>query len=405
MRSPEAYVAATRRIRADFVATDYYRGLFESLRPIAAAYGCSADFHVTYSTERNCETVKFGNQTVIIYDQYLGQTFNQMNRLWLNSSNPEEAEAYALKVMAERAQVTGRLQLALILAASYRVMDGRSQTYKTDHDARRRGFLTFVQERYVLVHELFHAILDQQPTWRADAIRDARGDFIENRLRPLRDETGLGGESAAQVLMRQSLDEQIALMEADDALVEECVCDTLAIPVVLQDAVRQGFSPADARSAVFFALRHLRKLASLRATVDRLGEDDDPEGAWIYTYLVRTGFQQWVLNRLAAEGLAPTSDASDAAFMAEQARYETYLEDPILLDAPHRLKRLPADILDATEDYAEIVDLNRKIDELLANPAASERMARLGESAFLLPLANVSNEDIARIKRELDERP
>lgn len=401
MRSPEAYVAATRRMRPDLVAIDYYRGLFESLRPIAAGYGCTADFHATYSTERNCETVKFGNQTVIIYDQYLGQTFNQMNRLWLNSTNPEEAEAYALKVMAERAQVTGRLQLALILAGSYRVMDSRSQTYRIDIDARRRTFITYVQERYVLIHEHFHAILDQQPEWRAAAIRDARADYVANHLRPILEEGLPSPEPAGQALMREAFEQQIALMESDDALVEECVCDTLAIPIVFHGATGQGFRAEDVRSAVFFALRHLRKLASLRAAIDRLGETEDHEGRWINAYLVRTGFQQWVLNRLATDGGAPVSNASDATFMAEQARYETYVEDPILFGASARLKLLPADILGATEDYDDIVTLNRQIDDLLANAAARDKIARMGEKAFVFPLAELSNDDIARIKREL----
>ncbi|WP_426256982.1 hypothetical protein [Sphingomonas sp. DC2300-3] len=377
-RSPQTYLAATRRLRDEFVARGYYAKLHQSIRAAMAGFAPLPDLHVTYSTERTCETLDLTGGRIVIYDQYLGQTFNQLNRLHLNGSDPEDMTTYGCKLLAERAQLLGCLEQSLAFAAAYRVRQHEaSNAHREDRDLKKRLEWTLIQESYVVVHELFHSVLHRDPAWRAAAIRDARADHYRNRLLPIVQRAAREGEG--DTAYRGSLGRQIALFLTSDALVEECVCDTLAVPVIWL-MFKDQCDVRTIRSAIFFALRNLRLLALINHYGDTLLPGEHGRDV-LEPYLVRTGFLQWMMQSFEPFTRTVSSDWDDAPFMAEQERHETLIADPVYGRLWGFVEDLRARSF-APPDYRAASETHARIDILIGNARLRRPSEAHGEAYF-----------------------
>ena len=384
-RSPQTYLAATRRLRDEFVARGYYAELHQGIRAAMAGFAPLPNLHVTYSTERTCETLDLAGGRIVIYDQYLGQTFNQLNRLHLNGSDPEDMTTYGCKLLAERAQLLGCLEQSLAFAAAYRLRQHEaSNAHREDRDLKKRLEWTLIQESYVVVHELFHSVLHRDPAWRAAAIRDARADHYHNRLLPIVQRAAREGEG--DTAYRGSLGRQIALFLTSDALVEECVCDTLAVPVIWL-MFKDQCDVATIRSAIFFALRNLRLLALIDHYGDTLLPGKHGRDV-LEPYLVRTGFLQWMMQSFEPFTLAVSSDWGDAAFMAEQEQHETLIADPVYGRLWGFVEDLRAKSF-APPDYCAASETHARIDMLIGNARLRGPSEAHGEAYFIHDLATL----------------
>ena len=67
---------------------------------------------VCFTLNRLCETLKFKNEQYIIYDQYLGQSFNKMNRILFHEDD-NEAVAYLCKILSEEYYLLNNLEKAI----------------------------------------------------------------------------------------------------------------------------------------------------------------------------------------------------------------------------------------------------------------------------------------------------
>ncbi|MDK4808097.1 MAG: hypothetical protein OC190_16335 [Novosphingobium aromaticivorans] len=398
-KSPEAYLAATRRLRDEFIPHGYYAQLRDRIRAAMGGFAPLPDLHVTYSTERTCETLELADGRVIIYDQYLGQTFNQLNRLHLNGRDPNDMTTYGCKLLAERLQLIGCLEQSLALAATYRIRQHEAVNgFREDRDLKQRLQWTLIQESFVVVHELFHNVLHRDRAWRADAIRDARGDFYTNRLLPQTQRALTGDEDADYCA---SLARQITLFLNSDALVEECVCDTLAVPVIWL-MYRGQCDVATIRSAIFFAVRNLRLLTIISHYGDLIRSGDteaDINGDYLTPYLLRTSFLQWMMQQFEPFSSVVSSSANDEPFMVEQSRYETLIADPVYEDLWHLTQRLRASRL-AAPDYSAVGAINSKIDALIGNARLRAPIEARGEAYFIHDLSALDATEVEAHKRE-----
>jgi hypothetical protein len=395
MRTAEAYLAATRREVPALVARDHYAATFAHLQSGLSSFGAAPEFFVTFSPERTCETVRIKGRTVVIYDQYLGQTFNQLNRLHANSTNPFEAVVYSCKVAGEFAEIDGQIGLAGALSTAYALHRHRASTHRSDVDVARRMRVGATQEAYVMAHEAFHSILEQQPQWLVEMVSDARGDFLNNYYLPMLVELG---KTDAESLNQQGdvyLD-QIRRFAEDDALVEECICDTLAISLFVVGA--QDLE--ESRSAIYFALRHLRLLAIIRQAVRAVRSSQADDDFWINPYLVRMQFLKWTLEKIPNLSKVWNDDEAQGRFTAEQQRYDEYVERPIL-------NTLPA-IIDQLSSHE--IDGKRLIDGFDADflsflwedrSQMAEAMKKLGESFFVKPWDQITNDNYPKLWEEL----
>src|SRR4051812_28216856 len=101
--SVEIYVQTTRRQLKKRINQDFYdKVYFPSLDWLLLSQGLRIRFVLTYSTRRHCEVITDGSNHVIVYDQYLGQTFNMLNRLLLRKRKEKLSSIYFHKLLAEQ---------------------------------------------------------------------------------------------------------------------------------------------------------------------------------------------------------------------------------------------------------------------------------------------------------------
>lgn len=384
-----AYLAATRREMPAFLARDYYRSIFDGLQTSLSSYGATPEFDLTYSAERTCETIRTGERQIVIYDQYLGQTFNQLNRLHFNATDPHEARIYAYKVAAEFAQIDGQTRLGAVLAMAHVANRDGAIGHRKDTDVAHRMRITALQEAFVMAHEAFHTIVERQAAWREQMLSDARADFLKNfylsAITRLEKANHPNLDTIAPMYLKQ-----MELFGSDDALVEECLCDTLSMSVICPHPDR---SPSigqveDARDAIFFALRHLRLLAFVRHAVHERRPGFVANDAWLNPYLVRTQFVQWALGQFPPLRALRTPEML-TRFELAQERYSKFVEDPILFELPTAI----AEYANKVYPEAHERELGDALtDTLLQHPEQAQRMSQLGEKFFITDPASMSHE-------------
>ena len=119
---------------------------------------------VTYSMNRVCETGKYGDQLFIIYDHYLGQTFNLLNNIYYSSHNPKDIYIYINKVISEYFYIKWRPDISKLYNENYLNLfkKWKGYTFKTakDEDRKKQILSIPIQEAFVIAHELYHMFIE-----------------------------------------------------------------------------------------------------------------------------------------------------------------------------------------------------------------------------------------------------
>jgi hypothetical protein len=167
----EAYVDAARRSRpATAALQDYYGQVYEHLLRFLKDRSNAPILHVAYTIDRRSEFLTLGGQGYIIHDQYLGQSFNKLNRiLFARHGSAKLSQSYASKWLAERFVTLGCLKLGLFAGLLCRQFEARAHEDGDPNDipaetTSQRQQITTVQECFVMGHELAHFMFprDQQ---------------------------------------------------------------------------------------------------------------------------------------------------------------------------------------------------------------------------------------------------
>lgn len=117
---------------------------------------------ICYSLNRLCETFKFRNKNYIIYDQYLGQSFNKMNRI-LFYENDNEAFSYLCKILSEENYLVNNFDKALAYNVYYKLHSkAKAKNLPKDFIDKKNEFIT-IQESFVFFHEFAHSIVSTDP--------------------------------------------------------------------------------------------------------------------------------------------------------------------------------------------------------------------------------------------------
>src|SRR5688572_14343980 len=74
---------------------EYYNFIYSIIKQHCSTNLSDIKLDLVYSTNKTAELfyTQLGEKH-LIYDQYLGQVFNMLNRLYFNSTEPEAAEYY-----------------------------------------------------------------------------------------------------------------------------------------------------------------------------------------------------------------------------------------------------------------------------------------------------------------------
>lgn len=258
---------------------------------------------LAYSATAHVETISLNDGgAVVVYDQYLGQVFNRLNRLYFEKAAEPEVSAYLHKLSAARCLVVGDPQAALRHAALFAALN-RHLTAASPWTGHQRRDYTFVGEVFVLAHELMHflyrtdrpaalaledfyidlvcAVSTRDPgspqltgKERAAKIRAAH-NRLSDRQRLMRERAEVKNRSSRDRAVKQlsSCLPRYLLGLMTPHLLEECVCDGIAVLITSGWALRRRIRIGDCALGSFLALHNLRLLRWIDAQAARAGLD------------------------------------------------------------------------------------------------------------------------------------
>jgi hypothetical protein len=199
---------------------------------------------IVYSLNKLCETFRYGDTSYIIYDQYLGQAFNKFNRLIYHEDNVE-VQAYLCKLIAEEYYLLNDIESCLAHLLSYQVNSKANAVDLPKEIFLKKSQLIFVQESFVLLHEIAHNLIIADPKLISKA-----ENFIES-------------SKEAQVVINGFI-ELTREVRSDKGLThfyEEFACDIIALELTHSFYLNlQGFTRASILEGIALAFLYLRTL-------------------------------------------------------------------------------------------------------------------------------------------------
>lgn len=117
---------------------------------------------ICFSLNRTCETLKYQNTQYIIYDEYLGQSFNKMNRILFYEDN-NEAIAYLCKILSEEFYLTNKLEKAIPYNVYYQLHSKAKVFDLPTEFIEKKSEIVSIQESFVFFHEFAHLVVSNDP--------------------------------------------------------------------------------------------------------------------------------------------------------------------------------------------------------------------------------------------------
>lgn len=118
---------------------------------------------IAYSLNKLCELFPYKGKSYLVYDQYLGQSFNKLNRIVYHEGK-NEAQAYLSKLLGEEFYLNNEIEYSICFLINHHV--NRSESSVMDlplNFIEKKGKLVFIQESFVFYHELAHLIVKNHP--------------------------------------------------------------------------------------------------------------------------------------------------------------------------------------------------------------------------------------------------
>ena len=405
----DRYISQVRLNHPERVNGEMYDLLVgDVFRKFVEHFGMSTRLKLVFTPSRRAERLRLCGESWLIYDQYLGQTFNLLNRLFFNAEGEREAITYFHKYIAERTLEHGRAELGVSLANFYD--DERDGVRRTvDGDPLRPAF-TIVGEQFAIFHELSHDILESGHDFAdffmglvADSL-DARREFRRTETR----ESVIEGfrKSDPAAYHNAPLDQVIAETLADydspmgargreaygralDAseTAEELFCDFAACDFALMGGGEDLMGLRDTLRALYIASYHLKTLDYVDRAVealllrDLLGRDHEAHR------LYRSQAMQ-IRNHCLRDHLL--------------MMYEARLHDREEGDRAQLVSTFKIDLMkDQRRYYESILDPATKTVTFLSEPGRLQEMASEHEAALTKFAANVPEADKADARNAL----
>ena len=279
----ERFITATRRNCPERVRFSQYEVIVKRLKCIAEQMGFRIDVKIVYSAARAVEHVKISGVTWLIYDQYMAQSMNLLNRLFIEADSDHPAIVYFHKVLAERLVDVSRLHEALHCASFYH--NSRDVLQPQYVDEHWRNVLTVTHEKFLLYHEFGHCIFsetDSLPVMR-EHVQFLIDHNVNSKKRSFDGALAMLKSAPPAAYHHQSLDEAIAELEnqysnkqsqhyteallaalAEAETKEEVFCDVLAADFCVHEARLDHIDVENTLRAIYIGFYHLQALEYIR---------------------------------------------------------------------------------------------------------------------------------------------
>lgn len=279
----DRFIATTRTNRQDRVLAASYELAIERLRSMAEHFGLQVEVKVVYSSARRIEHITLAGKNWLIYDQYMGQSMNLLNRLFIEAEDGNPALVYFHKVLAERLVEVGRLNEALHCSKFY--WNSKEVLSPKRVDELWRGLLTGIQERFLMYHEFGHRVFAEPKLM--PVMREHVRSLIDHKLqvngRSLEEEIADLREAPPAAYHHNDIDEAIRELReqhesgcaqqftdavskalAEPQIEEEVFCDIFAADLISNEAYLDEFDHIRVLRAIYIGFYHLQALEYLR---------------------------------------------------------------------------------------------------------------------------------------------
>ena len=349
----EQYLAASRRTRpADARLEEQYATYYGWIADETTAADQNPALFVTFSSDRKCELIRIGTTSHLVYDQYLGQSFNRLNRIQFAAHGASQlSQAYASKYVAERLLCFGHAGPAAFFAAASHQFERGVKEEGDPFDVPMalnvvRGSLTAVQEIFVIAHELAHYRWQRDNENLREEIRRYADEFIGHNAQIPKAE-----EQASTNRYRETFE------HAPPEFLEELFADDFGALIAFRVAISMGIPAWQAAAGAVLAFKYLRLFRHLELVARRIVEltaESDPKAfkhglaelkndIWdepagvVGEYQFREHF---IRHRLRQARLTlPSQDADDEGAISELiGEYDEKTEFPVVLGLVDRLE-------------------------------------------------------------------
>lgn len=277
----DRFINATRLNMEGRVNSSLYQETISQLTSMADHFNLPTNLKIVYSAARRVELITLSGKTWIVYDQYMGQTMNLLNRLFLEAENGRPSAIYFHKVLAERLVEVGRLEEALHCASIYGTHRNELKSKRANDEWR--FFLTNTHESFLLYHEFGHRIFANEtllPVIR-EHVSVLIGDLIKVKQRSIEEIVEAVRNAPSAAIHHQNIDDvildiqmrdesaqrfndaQIAYLN-DPQTFEEVFCDIIAADHVLGVTTQKGHDPIKVLRAIYIGFYHMQALEYLR---------------------------------------------------------------------------------------------------------------------------------------------
>lgn len=179
------------------------------------------EFLVVYSKNREASIRKFRGRSYVVYDRYLGKTFNFLNRLFLSGATEVDIEPWLYRLYAEEFQLCGMLRHAHLCATRYAVADPADSIFRgeSQQDLFIRHSLTLLQELFVIFHEFLHLLSKTREKLKVQFHDPGSAGTHRARL-----------ERVIRITYEedQSLNDLLQYLSNNEKIIDECLCDDYA---------------------------------------------------------------------------------------------------------------------------------------------------------------------------------
>lgn len=199
-------------------------------------------------------------QCYLVFDHYLMDNIHILNQIVLGEQKSAQLDAYFFKIMAEECYTNKKYTLAIKFAGSYmNIIEGVIKQYLEEQFADQIPNYLFIQQAFLIAHELFHFTLNQEPSLYSKGIKSKT-----HYLKKIYDYANVRDSSVAS-LMQESI--------KDTDLVEECFCDSTGIIQAIDVGLKLGkLNIIESSLAVALAIMNQFTVSSIQSVVKQSGK-------------------------------------------------------------------------------------------------------------------------------------
>lgn len=380
--------------------TELYNSIYNKLLKNCESDLSKLKLTITYSSNKTSELFSSeNNEKYLIYDQYLGQAFNMLNRIHFNSDEPKDAEYYSFKLLAEEFQLAGNQEASLICALIHITESPKYDSYKKDKDIADRLSYTLLQETFVIAHEIGHyifskkkdtKIIDLYKSHLVDLINDQNQDiseinftdtYLTDRHKSLYKGKGTYKDflskdqieefaKDARIDQEKHILESVRLINTNGNLIEEIICDDIAVKLILSITEKEfGVSIEKTLDALYIGMMNLRLLGIISRQVKDFEDNKSELQDYFKTSMIRLVSFRNKANYHYGVHLKDLKKGFEIQekLTASNIRYSSIISDNVLFATQDKLELLKSklSVSEKEFDFEEYQKQNDSIDDIL----------------------------------------